>query len=451
MGYECGSAANSTCTSDRSIGKIRGPLGKRPTFVSGLKLFFLRLTMGLAFLKYVLCRGRYPLFLLGRKKGGLLKTVEIGKALGVKKAVRFGGHVYFDLAMPRYPSPAFDHMVANGGLNVAVAGTPHKRHMDAVVLAVSSKCALRCQHCYERFNIGAEEAVPIAKWREVVEKLQHRGVGNIVISGGEPMLRFDDVITLLETADKRLSDFHINTSGYGVTPERVLALKQAGLNAAGVGLDDLRPHRQDKLRGYTGAHAQAVAALKMFNDAGVFTYATTCVTKDLVRSGELWDFYALTKELNVGIVYLMEPMPIGGYQSAGPDVLLSADEKNAVVELYLRGNADPRFRDYPLLFYPEYIETRDYVGCRMGGLAHSYIDSRGNVRPCLFTPVSFGNILAEDVNTIYDQMRAAIPRPIKGKCPSFCLAKTIEHRKNCGEKIPVLYRHIEADWRQILG
>lgn len=113
------------------------------------------------------------------------------------------------------------------------------------------------------------------------------GVGTIVLSGGEPMLRYDGLLELLESGDKCLSDFHIHTSGYGVTPEKALALKNSGLIAAGVGLDDLDQKRLDLFRGYQNAFREATTAIKYFLDAGVFTYLNNCLTQDLIHSGDL--------------------------------------------------------------------------------------------------------------------------------------------------------------------
>jgi len=60
----------------------------------------------------------------------------------------------------------------------------------------------------------------------------------------------------------------------------------------------------------------------------------------------------------------------------------------------------------------------------MGGHAHFAIDGEGNVVPCVFLPVSFGNIRSEDVSAIYGRMRAAIPRPSHAGCAAALMAGT---------------------------
>ena len=171
-----------------------------PRFYHGLMRWAVMCRMIPSMGKYLGQKRKYPLFMFLPWKGGAFKTLEIMHTVGLRKVVRFNDSYYFALHAPRYPSKAFDNMVANGGLNVAVAGSPAKIQSDYVILALTRKCNLRCKHCYERFNLTQEDTVPVERWKEVIAELQKKGVSNIVLSGGEPMLRYDDVLELLPGA-----------------------------------------------------------------------------------------------------------------------------------------------------------------------------------------------------------------------------------------------------------
>ncbi len=227
---------------------------------------------------------------------------------------------------------------------------------------------------------------------------------------------------LIRTGNKDLSDFHIHTSGFGVTLQKAKELKAAGLMAAAVGLDDFDAGRHDQLRGYKGAYDMAINALKCFNEAGVFTYVNTCATKEFIRSGDLWKLYDLVKELSVSVIQLLEPRPCGGFFDGNGDVLLSESDRKELTEFFIKGNTDKKYRDHPLVYYVAFVEGPDKMGCMMGGLSHFYIDSQGNVNPCVFMPVSFGNVSHEDFETIYLRMREYIPKPIHKTCPSVLLS-----------------------------
>ena len=119
------------------------------------------------------------------------------------RTAEFGGHIYFSLTTPRWPSKAFDCMVANGGLNVASAGTPGKRHLDMAILGITRRCPYACGHCYEYDNIAERDSVPAGRWSEVVRETQRLGTGVIVLSGGEPMTRYEDLLELVDAGATR--------------------------------------------------------------------------------------------------------------------------------------------------------------------------------------------------------------------------------------------------------
>ena len=97
--------------------------------------------------------------------------------------------------------------------------------------------------------------------------------------------------------------------------------------------------------------------------------------------------------------------------------MFSREEREVVTMFYEEANLDKKYRNYPAVVYFQYYERSDIYGCLMG-LSHFYINSLGNVQPCIFLPVSFGNILEEDFPVIFKRMREAFPKPIKQPCPA---------------------------------
>ena len=404
-----------------------------------------------SFLKYLIQGNKYPLFIISSKHGGIVKTYQVQKKLKLNKFVRNNNHFYFSLTLPHWPSKAFDHMVANGGLNITAAGTILKKQIDTVIIGITRKCSYECRHCYEHFNLGDVDTVPVKRLKEVINDLQQEGVSIITLSGGEPMMRYEGVLELLRAADHSRSDFHMHTSGYGVTPESAGELKRAGLLAAGVGLDDCDPDRNDRLRGTRGAHKQAVNAIRCFQEAGIFTYVNTCLTRELINSGELMKYFEMLRELNVGIVRWLEPKPCGGYGNGNPADLLDPEERNIITEFYERANTLSDYADYPLISYEAYYEAPENLGCMMGGNSQLYIDTLGNVQPCVFLPVTFGNIMNEDFSKIFNRMKAAIPGPLKVICPAVQLSPSISMKRNQGIASPVPYEELTEEFNSLSG
>lgn len=396
--------------------------------------------------KWAFGRGRYPLLFLSPRKGGFLKTLALLDRLKMTKVIRVNRHYHFSLVEPRWPSPAYDRMIAKGGLNLGAAGSKAKEQIDLAVLAVTRTCPYRCGHCYERYNLGSAEVVPATRWSELIGELQDIGVSVIALSGGEPLAALDRTLQILAEADKRRSDFHLYTSGCGATAEIVGRLVDAGLTAAGVGLDDFEPARHDRLRNRIGAFDEAARAVQLFSRAGILVYANACVTRDLVRDDGLWRFFEFLHTLGLGAVQLLEPKPCGGY-SGGVEASFGSEERAATRRFFETAQSDSRYRSYPAVYYPAYFEAPENLGCMMAGLSHLYIDSLGNVEPCVFLPVSFGNIRHEPFTPIYARMRRAVPRPLHRTCPALGLARSLGFGPE--KPLPLPHRSVSEEWRRM--
>lgn len=397
----------------------------------------------LSMMKYLVNRKKYPLFSFSNPEGGLSESQILFKKMKTRKFVQHNGSYYFSLSAPHWPSKAFDKMAANGGLNLAAAGTELKHHIDNAIVGITRKCNYNCIHCYEYHNLKKKDTVSVFNLLNVIKRLQEYGVGVITLSGGEPMLRYDGLLQILKEADHSKSDFHIHTSGFGVTRERAIELKKAGLNAAGVALDNVESEKHDNFRGFKGAFQNAINGLKYFQDAGVFTYVNMCLTNEIVNSGDIYKYFDLMKSLKVGFVRWLEPKPCGAYlKNEGESGILGANERAIVTELYINANTGKSHHDYPVISYEAYVESPENLGCIMGGNSLIYIDTAGNVEPCVFLPVSFGNILHEDFSVIFDRMKKAIPGPVKKECPAVTLSSEINNLNEKGFSLPVSFEEI---------
>lgn len=397
--------------------------------------------------EYIVRRRKYPFFRLR----ALLTPLRKGH-LYAWRASRLGRHYYgASLRTPRWPSPAFDRMIANGGMNVAPGVVGHKHHLDTAILAITRRCSYMCEHCYDAFNRADDDVVPVERWIGVTNHLERRGVGVIILSGGEPMLRYEDLLTILEHSDPQLTDIHLHSSGAGVTPARAEELAGRGLVAAGIGLDFPDPERQDRFRRHPGAFANAVQALQAFSDAGVFTYTNLCLTREVIIDDGLYRYLDLARKLRVGVVHLLEPKPCGRYGSRAPADLLSEGDRDQVLGFFKEVNQAKRYAGHPPVAYHAHFERPENYGCQMGGVGHLSIDSQGDVNPCVFVPVSFGNIMREDLGVILDRMRAANPGPRYRECPAVSLSPAIAfHRQQTGRPV-VRFGEVQSEWDQELS
>jgi pyrroloquinoline quinone biosynthesis protein E len=99
-----------------------------------------------------------------------------------------------------------------------------------LLLELTYRCPLHCVYCYnptEFARTGPE--LPTADWIRVLREARALGAVQLGLSGGEPLAR-EDLETIV--AEAHLLGYYINliTSGVGMTPARIAALKSAGLD-----------------------------------------------------------------------------------------------------------------------------------------------------------------------------------------------------------------------------
>ena len=87
------------------------------------------------------------------------------------------------------------------------------------------------------------------------------------------------------------------------------------------------------------------------------------------------------------------------------------------------------------------------LGCTAGGIDRFYIGCSGEVPPCEFVNLSFGNLNEEPFAVIYERMRSAFPVPCQEWC---CREHAQEIAQYSGETLPIPWAETEkliAKWR----
>jgi len=144
------------------------------------------------------------------------------------------------------------------------------------VLPVRSACDLRCRFCFSASSISALERERVGWERLDIDGYYRfakaRGARRLVITGGgEPLLRPDDVLRLIEQGREHFDEITCFTNGTKLTPALARALTDAGLSY----LCWSRHHWDDaRSRALMGGGPTLAA---FFEAAGELTVRATCV------------------------------------------------------------------------------------------------------------------------------------------------------------------------------
>ena len=147
--------------------------------------------------------------------------------------------------------------------------------------AVTANCICDCWHC-SFSDRTKKNQLTVSELRDAITQVQNLGTSMIGFTGGEPLLRKDieEIISLV--GDKSMSLMF--STGYGLTPERVRALKAAGLGIPVISLDHYDSAKHDKRRGKEGMHAIAIKAIEMYQAEGMYVAVSFVPDHELISN-----------------------------------------------------------------------------------------------------------------------------------------------------------------------
>jgi MoaA/NifB/PqqE/SkfB family radical SAM enzyme len=295
-----------------------------------------------------------------------------------RKYVKALGRYFWDLNCPGWPSPAFDAFVeAELGRVRPFPDAPAT--LQTMMLAITKKCALRCEHCSEWDALNGKETLAREDLLAIVGKFQARGVCQVQLSGGEPLRRFDDLLAVLRAGAQR-ADFWLLTSGHGLDEPRAEALRAAGLTGVQISLDHWDPGAHDRFRGTSGSFAWVVRAAAAARGADLAVCFNLCATRAFVGAENLARYARLCARLGGGFIQLLEPRAVGHYR--GADVDLRPDQEAELERFFLSLNHDAASDGLPLCTYHAFGQRR--VGCFSAGDRFLFVDTDGRAHACPF-------------------------------------------------------------------
>lgn len=329
---------------------------------------------------------------LAKSRRALLYLDSLSKkyagALPSTKGFRANGRYFMYNHVPGFPSKAFNTFHREE-LNLIEPFSEQSKKLRSVVLSITKKCPLSCEHCYEIELLNKKEVLSIENLKTIVLQLQQEGVTQIYLSGGEPLARFNDLLEILSTAQEG-TDFWLITSGTQLSPERACQLKQTGrLTGVSISLDHFLREQHNAFRKRTYSYDDALAAAKNCREAGLAVGLAVCTTRSFTSWKNLMCYAELAKKVGAHFIQLQEPFAVGGYSNK--DVLLRPEEVRVLDSFYKELNHNKKYKDFPMVVFHGYHQRR--IGCFGGGNRYLYIDSDGFIHSCPYCRNKAANLL----------------------------------------------------------
>ncbi|MFX1444792.1 MAG: radical SAM/SPASM domain-containing protein [Promethearchaeota archaeon] len=261
-----------------------------------------------------------------------------------------------------------------------------------LMFGITYNCQLKCPHCC----VGNYENEPPRELTtEEIKDVLDQSAKAFAINffGGEPTLR-EDLMELIKYASERSVYVFCDTNGIKITKDYARQLKDNGLEILYVSIDSPHPEIHDELRGMKGLFDIATQGIKNALEVGLNCQLSTYITKENLANGNFERVIQLARDLNAtGVRYLL-PTPTGRWLYK-LDVMLTPEEKKKVRKI----------AKFPYVVRDFYFQNQTSSQCAgMSGHAYFYISPYGDVMPCCFIPLTFGNIREEPLKTILERM-----------------------------------------------
>lgn len=351
--------------------------------------------------KLILGHIRNPVKALGAMRRLIkIRRQYLGDAPFIKVA-RVDGRYYYEYNTPGWPSPAYDdyHLTE---LNRVAPFRHQPFGFKNVIVAITKKCAMRCEHCFEWEALNGKEKLTVTDLAAIVRQFQDLGVGQLQFSGGEPLLRLPALLSILASV-RPGTDFWVITSGHLLTLENARALKQAGLTGITISLDHFHPDRHDHFRGFAGAYAWVEKAAAHASQVGLVIGLSLCATKAFVTQENLMAYARLARRLGAAFIQVLEPRAVGHY--AGLPVGLPVAQQRMLEDFFLKLNYNPAYQHLPMVVYYDYQRRR--AGCAAAADRHVYVDTDGRLHACPFCQKPAGSALQQDLTNSLAGLRQA--------------------------------------------
>lgn len=305
-----------------------------------------------------------------------------------------------ETALNRYLNKALDELdpvvikttVLNLGFEAMLSGTKtmhalrkeHGCNIPWVILMdPTSACNLHCTGCWAA-EYGNKLNLTYDEMSDIVKQGKELGIHFYMFTGGEPLVRKDDIIKLCEEHND--CQFLAFTNGTLVDQAFCDEMKRVGNFALAISLEG-SPEVNDLRRG-DGVYQRVMTAMDLLRENGLIFGTSICYTSKNCESVTSKEFVELMIEKGCRYALYFHYMPVGNDASVE---LLPTPQQRVATKNRIRAIRNLDHGEG--LFTMDFQNDGEYMdGCIAGGRNYFHINANGDAEPCVFIHYSDSNI-----------------------------------------------------------
>lgn len=259
--------------------------------------------------------------------------------------------------------------------------------LGAVELAVTYDCNLTCSYCSSASLYQKDRPyLALEEIKMIISELIRQGAFVINLTGGEPLLR-KDLFDIIQFIKKTKTLATLLTNGHLLTKECVNNLKKTALDTIQVSINN------------ETSSNKVLSGIENAKSSGIKVVISMIITNESIKSGEIKEIRKFCKDIH-SVLNLIVPCAAGKW-CGRCDKLLTEESWRVFQDLCkIKGVRTDTHLNYFGRLCP-------------AGTERVYISAYGDILPCDFIHISFGNLKEESLKNILGRMRNFAP--IKNK------------------------------------
>ena len=250
----------------------------------------------------------------------------------------------------------------------------------AILLDPTSACNLHCTGCWaaeygNKLNLTFEEI------DSIIQQGKELGVYMYIYTGGEPLVRKQDLIRICEKHEDCIFLCFTNATLIDEAfADEMLRVKNFVPAISLEGDEASTDSRRGK-----GTYQKVRKAMELLHRKKLLYGISSCYTSANYEAITSEEYYDSLIEMGAYFIWYFHYMPVGN--DAAPELLPNPEQREAV---YRRIR---HLRATKPLFAMDFQNDAEYVGgCIAGGKRYLHINANGDVDPCVFIHYSNANI-----------------------------------------------------------
>ncbi|MFX0031690.1 MAG: radical SAM/SPASM domain-containing protein [Candidatus Hodarchaeota archaeon] len=273
----------------------------------------------------------------------------------------------------------------------------------AMTFAVTYRCQCHCVHCSAGKHLKTDQKeLSTEEAKKLIDDAQKLGVTIIAFTGGEPLLR-EDLFELISHVNQKKAMPVMFTNGQYLTDENVEKLAKAGLYSLFVSIDSPNPEEHDDLRKMPGIFETAIEGMKKAKSKGIFVGLSSYAIRSHTERGMYKQLHELGKKIGAQNIIMFDGVPTGNMLKNTSEIL-TPEQREEIhqysAEQFRKGTIPPLSSQSWQNSLEAYLAG---IGCLAGNIQF-YASAYGDISPCDFTPISFGNIRQHSLKRIWMKM-----------------------------------------------